>query len=159
MDKPAVILPELSSETKPLPSEPAISLQTLTLNIEESSNSTQPHRSVVALSKSRPSRPIKDPLVATPTSEMSPSMGALLHAALPTHVTIRTGSLPPSAKLVKVGSIPAKSCMATPDGVRVVQPNLLPKPPPTSKPNPTQLHRPGSAQRFRNMVLECRGDK
>jgi len=153
-------LSEVATKARPSPSEPAIFLQTLTLNLKDSSNGTPPHRPEAALSRARPTRPMKGPLIATPTSEMSPSMGALLQAALPTHVTIKTGSLLPTAKLVKVGSIPATSCMdTTTDGMRVVPPNLLPKPPTTSKLNPKQVHRPGSAQRFRNMVLECRNDQ
>ena len=72
-----------------------------------------------------------------------PSAANRLVAETPTHVTIRTGTLP-NSKMVKVGSIPLSHA----DVVL-----HTPSPPSSSKPRSS---RPGSAQRFRRMVMECR---
>ena len=78
---------------------------------------------------------------------------AEIEAMTPTHITIRTakGPVPRSANLVKVGSIPAASLQHNGDidGMGTAH---TPSPPSAAK----SRTRPSSANRFRNMVLNCR---
>ena len=78
---------------------------------------------------------------------------AEIEAMTLTHITIRTakGPVPRSASLVKVGSIPATNLQhnGNIDGMGNAH---TPSPPSAAK----SRTRPSSANRFRNMVLNCR---
>ncbi len=77
----------------------------------------------------------------------------MIESLTPTHVTIRTaqGTPPKSAKLVKVGSIPANALHPQNGEGEASDVSYTPSPPSSAKPT-----RPGSAARFRNMVLSAR---
>lgn len=83
------------------------------------------------------------PVVDLEKGSRIPSPGDRLLTDSPTHITIRTGPLA-NSKVVKVGSIPLSHA-----DVKL----HTPSPPSSSKP---RTARPGSAQRFRQMVLDCR---
>ncbi len=91
-------------------------------------------------------------VVSTPGVHTSPTR-TMIEALTPTHVTIRTaqGTPPKSAKLVKVGSIPANALHPQNGEGEAADVSYTPSPPSSAKPT-----RPGSAARFRNMVLSAR---
>ena len=78
---------------------------------------------------------------------------AEIEAMTPTHITIKTTKtpVPRSANLIKVGSIPASGLQqnGNADGMANAH---KPSPPSAGK----SRTRPSSANRFRNMVLNCR---
>lgn len=142
---------ELLNSVKRDPS--LISHQMRTLNIDRR------HRTADSPNAKPPARPFEGTAAAFPTGAEMPSQfsASFLQNSLPTHVTVRTGSrtLPPNAKLVKVGSIMARNCLPS-DG-RVISPMSVPALTQSSK--LPSASRPGSAQKFRKMVMECRENK
>lgn len=146
--------PRTPSHGKIGPMKASHQVCTQTANKQCTNESCDLHRNRIGLASgqvqakaSRPERPSSGRSVS-PLSDLEigsriPSPGDRLLTDSPTHITVRTGPLA-NSKVVKVGSIPLSHA-----DVKL----HTPSPPSSSKP---RTARPGSAQKFRQMILDCR---